>query len=129
MKKTAAARRVYQTQNTKSKQQPWIEETQIDTLATISSPVGPKSSLKKLPPVSKSTTSPKKQAPPPANLPGHGSGFVASIFTATKNIETSKEKESQNESSEEESSTGNTEPRKEEESQHESSKDESSTGS
>ena len=56
--KTAEARRVH-TQSTKSKKQARIEETQIDTLATISSLVGPKSILKKLTPVSKSTTSPK----------------------------------------------------------------------
>ena len=81
--KTVAARRVY-TRSTKSKKQARFEETQIDTLATISSPVGPKPSLKKLTPVSESTTSPNKQAPPPANLPESESGIVASIVTATK---------------------------------------------
>ena len=85
------------TQSTKSKKQAQIEETQIDTLATISSPVGPKLSLKKLTPVSESTKSPKKQALPPVNLTLSKGGIVASIVTATKT------KESQNKSSEDES--------------------------
>ena len=83
--KTAAARKVH-TWSTKSKQQAQIEATQIDTLATISSP-GPKPSLKKLTPTSKSTTSPKKQASPPVNLPGCKSGIVVLIVTATKTKE------------------------------------------
>ena len=52
----AVARRV-QTRSTKSIKQAQIEETQLDTLATISSPK-PKSNPKKLTPPSKSTTSP-----------------------------------------------------------------------
>ena len=112
--KTAAARRVH-TQSTKSKKQAQIEEIQIDTLATISSPVGPKPSLKKLTLVSESTTSLKKKALPSANSPGSESGIVDLIVTATE------KKEPQNESSEDESSTRNEETRKEEESQHRSS--------
>ena len=54
--KKAAARRVH-TRSTKSNQQARIEKSQINTLATISSPK-PKSNPKKLTPPSKSTTSP-----------------------------------------------------------------------
>ena len=92
-KKESAARRVYQTRNTSGKPEPWIEETQLDTVATESSPVGLQPSLKKQLPVSKSATSPKKQASPP-NSPGRESGIVASIVTVIKKKEPSKEEES-----------------------------------
>ena len=90
------ARREYKHQSTKSKAQKKIEETQIDSLAEHSSPVGPKPSPKKRSQLSKSATSPTKQAPAPANSPGSESGIKALIVvTATK------KKESQDESSEE----------------------------
>ena len=78
--KTAAARRVH-TRSTKSKMQARIEATQRDTLANISSPVGPKSNPKKLSPVSESTTSPKNQAPLPENSPERERGITATIVT------------------------------------------------
>ena len=111
------ARREYKHRSTKNKTQKKIKETQIDSLAESSTPVKPKSRPKKQSQLSKSATSPTKQAPAPVNLPSSKRGIKASIVvTATK------KKESQGKSSEdEESSTRSEESKKDNKSQHEGS--------
>ena len=123
-KQKAAARRVRLTRSsTKSNKQQRIEETQIDTLASDSTPVKPRSRPKKQPKSIGSATSPKKQV----NLPGSESGITASIV-----VTETKKKESQVEpSSEDEECSTQSERSKKEESRSptcskESKKDEGS---
>ena len=104
--KKAAARRVHTTRSsTKSNKQRRIEEDQYDTLAALPS-CRSKPSSKKLTLPSKSTTSPKKQAPSPVNLPGSKSRIVApQAVTLQKG-----DRDSGEESSNDSNSTGKRRP-------------------
>ena len=97
-KKKAAARRVHTTRSsTKSNKQRGIEEDQYNTLAALPSRRS-KPSSKKLTLPSKSTTSPKKQAPSPVNSPGSESGIVVPQAVTLQKRDQASGEESSNDS-------------------------------